>query len=43
MDRFKMPDEISLVDYVDEETGNSEHPEGFQKFCGEQNSAGDEE
>jgi hypothetical protein len=43
MDKFKMSDEIALVDYVDGETGDSEHLEGFQKFCGEQDSEGGEE
>jgi hypothetical protein len=43
MDKFKMSDEISLVDYVDGETGDSEHLEGFQKFFGEQDSEGGEE
>jgi hypothetical protein len=38
-----MSDEIALVDYVDGETGDSEHLEGFQKFCGEQDSEGGEE
>jgi hypothetical protein len=43
MDKFKLSDEISLVDYVDGETGDSEHLEGFQKFCGGQDSEGGEE
>lgn len=43
MDKFKMSDEISLVDYVDEETGDSEHLESFQKFCGRQDSEGGDE
>jgi hypothetical protein len=41
MDSFKMIDEISLVEYSDEETGaDSEQLESFRKFCEEHNSEG---
>ena len=35
-----MIDEISLVEYSDEETADSEQLESFRKFCEEQNSEG---
>jgi L-fucose isomerase-like protein len=38
MDSFKMIDEISLVEYSDEETADSEQLESFRKFCEKQNS-----
>jgi hypothetical protein len=43
MDSFKMIDEISLVEYSDEETADSEQLESFRKFCDEQNSEGVQE
>jgi L-fucose isomerase-like protein len=43
MDSFKMIDEISLVEYSDEETADSEQLESFRKFCEEQNSEGGQE
>jgi L-fucose isomerase-like protein len=43
MDSFKMIDEISLVEYSDEETADSEQLESFRKFCEEQNSEGVQE
>ena len=38
-----MIDEISLVEYSDEETADSEQLESFRKFCEEQNSEGVQE
>jgi hypothetical protein len=43
MDSFKMIDEISLVEYSDEETADSEQLESFRKFCEEHNSEGVQE
>ena len=44
MDSFKMTDEISLVEYSDEDTANAEQLEKrFRKFCEEQKSEGIQE
>jgi hypothetical protein len=43
MDSFKMIDGISLVEYSDEKTADSEQLESFRKFCEAQNSEGVQE